>query len=430
MQKYIVPVIVIFSLLLFFYALAVMWLLLDVQFSKVKKKNKEIFLILLTAVIAVHIFAIARYGASFYATNYPILAQIPAFLLFYLISPYRGAKILFACLTAVVMSSPIMFIAVMAQVTFGATALQAAVIRVIAYSMMLFWIKKVLCPPVHYMMRNRDEGWLQFCIIPAIYYVITYTSGNYNFFIENDAQTLIVRVGLLLLAFAAYFLILKIFRQTHEKMELENQQNILKIQTAAAQNQIDQLAQEQEKIRHLQHDLRHHAQMMAAFLQEGDIKQAQQYLDTIERQRQSFRVNTYCHNNTVNLILSSFAAKAKQRQVDFSAQIKAADFGSISDCDICVILSNALENAVRCAAQNKDPQNRTVSVEMFCKNKKNCINVANPFEGTVTIENGMPQTSQKNHGTGTRSIAAICEKYNGICRFQMQNGVFSTSVVL
>ena len=430
MQRNMLVSSVILSLMLLFYAVSAIWMLLDIKFKKLNKKKQGAVLLFSVVIVALHIFVIARYGTVMYARYYPLIAQIPVLIAFCFISEHSGAKVLFAVLTGVLLSAPIVFFSGLAQTILGATAAQVALLRLAGYVLMLIAVKKFFCPPVHYMMHNCDKGWLQFCLIPTIYYLTTYFSGKYDFSGQKQTDAMLISGGLLLLVGAAYFLILKFFRQTYEKMELKKQQDVLKIQTAAAQTNIEQLEQEQEKMRYFQHDVRHHAQMLRAFLQSGEIEQAQSYLDTIEQERESIMLQSYCRNNAVNLILSSFATKAKQQNVIFSTDIKIGEHGDILDCDLCVVLSNALENAVRCAAENAAREKRVVSVEMYCKNKKMCIKIQNPFEGSVTIANGIPQTNQKNHGTGARRIVAICEKYSGIYRFEMQNGIFCTSVVL
>jgi len=80
-----------------------------------------------------------------------------------------------------------------------------------------------------------------------------------------------------------------------------------------------------------------------------------------------------------------------------------------------------LENAVH--AVRKLPQERRI---IYCK----CIrypqlmfSVSDPYEGKVRFDgNGCPVADTPSHGTGTRSIAAYCEKNGAVCRRRSKSG--------
>jgi len=42
----------------------------------------------------------------------------------------------------------------------------------------------------------------------------------------------------------------------------------------------------------------------------------------------------------------------------------------------------------------------------------------------------MPISILENHGYGTKSIAAIADKYNGLYAFTAENGIFKTRIIL
>jgi len=66
----------------------------------------------------------------------------------------------------------------------------------------------------------------------------------------------------------------------------------------------------------------------------------------------------FCENETVNLILSSYAGKAKQSDITFSIDARLPDTLLLSDTELCSILSNALDNALRACKQIPDIRER------------------------------------------------------------------------
>ena len=125
----------------------------------------------------------------------------------------------------------------------------------------------------------------------------------------------------------------------------------------------------------------------------------------------------------------------------FAACFKQAETGGIrieADLDIpadipvdalalSTVFANALENAVH--AVSELPQEQRV---IRCK----CISqpqlmfcVSNPYAGSVRFdENDRPVTDDADHGIGTRSIAAYCEKFGAVCRYRAENGWFHIQI--
>ena len=61
------------------------------------------------------------------------------------------------------------------------------------------------------------------------------------------------------------------------------------------------------------------------------------------------------------------------------------------------------------------------------------IHVENPYQGGITFEDGLPQTTKADnryHGFGMRSMRMIAEQYDGVLTANADDGVFSLDVLL
>ena len=123
----------------------------------------------------------------------------------------------------------------------------------------------------------------------------------------------------------------------------------------------------------------------------------------------------YCENETANLILSAFAQRASRDGISLNAAVTLPPFLLISDSDLCVLLSNALENALH-ACQNLPAVETApvISVEGYEQDSRLFLQVANPCAEPVRFENGVPISSRPGHGLGVQSI----------CAFSANNGIF------
>ena len=98
--------------------------------------------------------------------------------------------------------------------------------------------------------------------------------------------------------------------------------------------------------------------------------------------------------------------------------------------DICLIFSNAIENAINALTVINYISNRKLSI--VCKSKVNKlhIEIINTFEGSVDFINEIPISTSENHGLGAKSIASITEKYGGVYSFSAENGIFKTRIII
>lgn len=102
----------------------------------------------------------------------------------------------------------------------------------------------------------------------------------------------------------------------------------------------------------------------------------------------------------------------------------------ISDTELCSLLSNALENALRVAGGLEPPARRVVALYCGIRLGKLLIEVRNPYDTPPVLRNGVPVTDEAGHGYGCRSIQAIAQRRGGLCQFLAEDGTFLLRVML
>ncbi|MFA9464136.1 MAG: ATP-binding protein [Velocimicrobium sp.] len=190
------------------------------------------------------------------------------------------------------------------------------------------------------------------------------------------------------------------------------------------------MKQAEERAIILRHDLRHHLHLINGYLMTDNIKKAKSYLSEIEKNIYEHVITKYCTNEAVNLILSSYINMARNEGITVQTQVSISETCEIADMDLCVILANAIENAIHACINIKDSTDRTIHISCLSKNQKLLIQISNNFTGVVTFKNDMPVTEEQNHGFGTTSIAATVQKYNGIYSFTAEEYVFKLNIIL
>lgn len=210
-----------------------------------------------------------------------------------------------------------------------------------------------------------------------------------------------------------------------KRSQLQQAQNSLDIQLKQSVREISALRESQALAQKYRHDLRHHLQYISACIENGQEEQAQEYISGICQEIEAQKVKRYCENEAVNLIFSSFAGRAGKDGIDINICSTLPAVLLVSDSDLCVLLSNALENAIHaCQSFAAAGKSSTIDVQFYEKNGKLFLQVINPCENKIRFEKGIPVSDKEGHGIGVQSICAIVERYKGVYSFLAKDGEF------
>lgn len=264
----------------------------------------------------------------------------------------------------------------------------------------------------------------QFGMVPALYYGFDYLTRIYT---DLLLEGVLVAVEFMpFVCSAAYlFFVAHISEERRTRSQLEQTQAILNMQIGQAVREIAALRESQEKTSTYHHDMRHHLQYLSSCIENGQLKQAQGYIQGICSQIEANKVTVFCENEAVNLIFSTFAKRAGDSGVLMKVRAAVPRSIPVSETDLCVLLSNALENALRaCKELREKGRGGAIEVSMYEKHGKLFLQIINSCGGDVVFEKGLPVTSRAGHGIGVRSICAIVEQYGGIYTFSAGDGEF------
>jgi two-component system sensor histidine kinase AgrC len=416
------------SLLSLIFAISVMYMLLDCRI-----KSKKSFLLLglyIIGVLAFDIGIFVNYGYTNFMKYYPFLVHLPVLLAFIFVSSFKPIKVLFVLLTLVALSTSFSYVGLIISYFFDSSREVVNIVCYILYAPIWLLIYKYLRPNILYMLHNSDKGWLGFSIIPLSYSALIYSLGTFNLD-EIEISSAITDASLLfIMTFSAYYITLKFFRQTQEHLSLQSEQNILKTQVSAAEIHLAALTEAQEKTVIYRHDTRHHLNLIGGYIARGNDKEALAYMNAVNQNTENLTVEEYCDNYAVNLILGAYIEKAKSEGIQVKCKVVITDKCSIADTDLCVIFANAIENATNACKQVSNIKDRFINISCKPKNTELYIQITNSYAGDISFLGGLPVTTKKDHGIGTKSIAAVAVKYGGIYSFEGSNKIFTMNIIL
>ncbi len=176
-------------------------------------------------------------------------------------------------------------------------------------------------------------------------------------------------------------------------------------------------------------DLQDDINAIDGFLAAGKPQQAEEYIRKVRSDIERITPKRYCDNELVNLLCSSFAGKAQRMGVRLEVDAKLPRELSVSDTELCAVLSNALENALR-AVSDQPEADRWVTLYCGVRLGKLLVEIQNPCAEGLVMRDGLPVSERAGHGYGCRSIQTIAERRGGLCEFRARGGIFSMQLVL
>ena len=126
-------------------------------------------------------------------------------------------------------------------------------------------------------------------------------------------------------------------------------------------------------------------------------------------------------------ILNSKLSLAVQKRINVKAEAKIPVSLTVSELDLCIIISNLLDNAID-ACMELPEEKRLIRVYMEMKGSYLYMSVSNTASGEK--KKSFKTKKGEGHGIGLLRVDNIIEKYGGYLTRASEDEAFSTEVLL
>lgn len=392
-----------------------------------KSRREWILLFFLCPVfLALQTLSWLTLGLSITKQLYPLLIHLPLLLtlIFGLKRPV-SISLVSICAAYLCCQLPRCCDLTITAVTGSALAGQIAYILMIAP--IFLFLLRYFVPSARDTMAESPKALFLFGGLPIIYYVFDYTTAIYSDLLYSSkmvAELLPTAVCLLYMVYTTAY-----YRQLQRQTRAELQSSLMATQLKQAEVEMASLRQAEAQAAAYQHDMRHHLAAIDGFLAADKPQQADEYIKQVRSDIEAITPKRFCENELMNLLCSSFSARAERMGVRLTLEVSLPVSVAISDTELCALLSNGLENAFHAVGALSEDRRW---VEFYCgvQAGKLLFEVRNSYTGQLTFRDGVPQADQPGHGHGCRSISTIARSHRGLCEFKADNGAFTLRVAL
>lgn len=357
---------------------------------------------------------------------YPLIAHLPLLLLLCLYCRRRFVTALAALCAAYLCCQPAKWAgalcAWLTQSHAAEQAVQTAVLLIVGFVALVY-----LSPSLAQIFQKDSRSVWIFGSVPMVYYLFDYAMGIYtDLWTANPPAVAEFLPFVLCLAFL--FFCFLYYKEYEQKADAERKEQLVRITVEQQAKEMDAIRRSEQETRLLRHDMRLFLSSLSVCIDSGDEAKAREMIASYASVIEGTRLVRFCGNDTINYVLSDFAAKCQAHNVYFNYSVKLEQL-DVDELLFASILSNALDNALN-AQKELPPEQRRIRLLLKTLDEKLLLSVENPVAQTPVFADGLPVTDKKGHGCGTQSIRHITQRLGGNCQFTTQNGQFILRVIL
>ncbi len=223
-----------------------------------------------------------------------------------------------------------------------------------------------------------------------------------------------------LLGLASLFCILFSYKKLQQNFRLSTELSLLEQQEHSLNQYVEEAKARYDRTKSFRHDIRNHIAVVKKLLQGGKLEEAVSYMEDMDDMAEKMSFPCSTNNPVVDILVGNKLGIAKSMGIDADCSLLLPYPCGIRDIDMCIVLSNALDNAIQAV---KSPD---AGIEKY-------IHVSGRIQGDflmVEIENSFHGKGAFKKGTGLSNVNAVAEKYGGAMSIETQENVFVLHVLL
>lgn len=303
------------------------------------------------------------------------------------------------------------------------------IIQIVLFYLTRFMIKRTKKDSTYSLKWNE---WFVLLIIPVI---SIFTMSFVSLIIINIEDQLLPMqhifsilsiLGILMTNSLVYVLYVNMQKDHAKQLEYSILQQAFKSQ----EKSVEETKILYQSVRSIRHDLKQHFQVALTMLHSGKINEAVDYMEKYnDTVLDGISNKVFCDNDVVNYIINSKSKICSDRHIKIYIYI-ANEIPEFSDLDLCVLLGNALDNAIEGVSGEG---NNEIYLELRNVDNFFMISVKNTIINSV-LEDNPNLISTKNekevHGLGILSMKEVVQKYNGSIEFYESDNKFCCDMLL
>ena len=194
--------------------------------------------------------------------------------------------------------------------------------------------------------------------------------------------------------------------------------------------QLDIARESEERVKALRHDIKHHIIELSAMAKKNNNDDMIKYLSGMKDFMLNPKEYSTTGNQEIDGVLNYMLQKANKTLNQVDVQINIPEDLYFNNFNICVILGNLVDNAVREASKSKE---KLLTIKMQIKQEVLLIFIENSYSGKILEKRNGLQTTQPElaiHGIGLENVKKVVLANGGEIKTDYTSDRFCVQVLL
>lgn len=304
----------------------------------------------------------------------------------------------------------------------------AKVIAAVPYSCIILGMMVVTSPLLYRFFKKgiepavdelEDGHFWMLCITPFLFLIINVF--YISFFIKNinNDGFFFIYILVLLTGFITYFITFRTVLDSYKRVRMEADMRNMEHQIRLQSVNYRQLTGNIEQVRAARHDMRHHLAVITGYAEGNDMEGLKSYLKDYLKSLPDDYEASICRNYAVDTIVRYYLSRARKAGAEIDVKIVLPQYAGIPDIELCIVFGNLFENAAQSTERQKTGRK---FIHSRCTSSDGKI--------VITVDNSTDDQTSAEAGMGQTSVKAVAERYNGGVRFEQEENIYRSSVLL
>ncbi len=282
----------------------------------------------------------------------------------------------------------------------------------------------------------KDIKYMIFFVVPNVF-IVTLLCEYFKLYYKNINDHISIFSNIKMMGFAitalfcAILTVISLDRLIKENA-LRQRELLLSQQFDLQANHYKDLQIQFKNTQAFKHDINNHLICIKNLISSGDINNTEEYLSKITEtiERLNLKVNT--GNPFADAVISEKYNISIDKNIEFKCNVKIPDRIKVDSFDLCVILGNALDNAIAACEKITDESiKKYIHIESMSNKSFIIFEIKNSMQGYININNiGNDKGDYVNKGLGLLNIQSIANKYLGTTYIENSENMFVLNIML
>lgn len=240
---------------------------------------------------------------------------------------------------------------------------------------------------------------------------------------ENTLNALVIMLTVILIGIVS-----SLFLNVIAKQHFTAVSQMMEKQVELQISHYEEIEKIDAEISRFRHDYTNHLRSILSLIQMKEYSQAEEYIEKLQKAKYSSATTVFYTGNKLAdaLLADKSAALDDNCRIEYSGIIPP----TIENVDLCVILSNALDNAVEACREFRSPC--AISISAGVQQGYFLMSIKNPTTCPYNFYEIPPTTKseKEQHGMGLYNIESTAKKNKGQIKVKCENGVFELTITM